>query len=60
MKKITALIILVLAGLSLTAQINVNLLVNPNPPSSLMQWNDKRETLTYLALFRLGQGKNKS
>jgi hypothetical protein len=39
-----------------TAQLTVNLLVNANPPSSLMQWTDRKETFTYLVLFRQGAG----
>ncbi len=39
-----------------TAQLTVNLQISTNPPSSLMQWTDRKETLTYLVLFRQGAG----
>jgi hypothetical protein len=54
MKRVFFLLVLLLSILVAESQPAVNLVMNANPPSTLSQWNDRRETLTYIVTYRQG------
>jgi hypothetical protein len=56
MKKIVTLIAIVFTLKNTTAQIQTNLVVSTNPPSTLTQWSINRETLIYIVSRPQGGG----
>jgi hypothetical protein len=54
MKKVILVILAACLAMMAFSQLNVNLTVSPTPPGSLLAWNDKREVLTFIVVYRLG------
>lgn len=54
MKRYSFLFAALITAAITTAQLQVNLVVSATPPSTLNQWNDRRDVLTYLVVYRQG------
>lgn len=54
MKRFLILSLCTMLGLSAFAQINVTLVVSPTPPSTLSEWSQRKDALTYLVNYRPG------
>jgi hypothetical protein len=54
MKKIFFIGLLILASVLADAQLSVNLLTSPTPPSTVSEWATRKEVITYLVNSRQG------
>ena len=52
MKKVFIISAFIICGISSVAQINASLFVNPTPPSSLYEWGNRKDVLTYIAVLQ--------
>ena len=53
MKKLSTLILTLFIATAASAQVKLDMVLNPAPPANLIEWGNRREVMTVIASFIL-------